>query len=79
MSRIEALLLEVTGIGQEFISEFPLFEAVALNSGQSRIMHKSALANWNQMIRYCRTKIAKKNREEFPVLFHDKKIHIIAD
>ena len=31
------------------------------------------------MINYCRTKIAEKNREEFHVLFLDKKNHIIAD
>ena len=79
LSTIEALLLEVTGIGQEFISEFRLFEAVALNLGQSRIMHKPALANWNPMISYCCTKIAEKNRQESHVLFQDKKIHIIAD
>ena len=79
LSAAEARLLEVTGIGQEVITEFRLIEAVALNFGQSRIMHKPALANWNQMISYCRTKIAEKNREEFHVLFLDKKNHIIAD
>jgi DNA repair protein RadC len=75
----EARLLEVNGIGQEVITEFRLIEAVALDLGQSRIMHKPALANWNQMISYCRTKIAEKNKEEFHVLFLDKKNHIIAD
>ena len=79
LSATDARLLEVTGIGQEVITEFRLIEAVALNFGQSRIMHKPALANWNQMISYCRTKIAEKNREEFHVLFLDKKNHIIAD
>ena len=42
-------------------------------------MHKPALANWNKMISYCHTKIAEKNKEEFYVLFLDKKNHIIAD
>ena len=79
LSAADARLLEVTGIGQEVITEFRLIEAVALNFGQSRIMHKPALANWSQMINYCRTKIAEKNREEFHVLFLDKKNHIIAD
>ena len=79
LSASEARLLVVTGIGQEVITEFRLIEAVALNFGQSRIMHKPALANWNQMISYCRTKIAEKNKEEFHVLFLDKKNHIIAD
>jgi DNA repair protein RadC len=79
LSAADARLLEVTGIGQEVITEFRLIEAVALNFGQSRIMHKPVLANWSQMINYCRTKIAEKNREEFHVLFLDKKNHIIAD
>lgn len=79
LSATEARLLEVTGIGQEVITEFRLIEAVALNFGQSRIMHKPALANWNQMISYCRRKITEKNKEEFHVLFLDKKNHIIAD
>lgn len=79
LSATDTRLLEVTGIGQEVITEFRLIEAVALNFGQSRIMHKPALANWNQMINYCRTKIAEKNREEFYVLFLDKKNHINAD
>ena len=42
-------------------------------------MHKPALANWKQMISYCRTKIVEKNKEGFYVLFLDKKNHIIAD
>ena len=67
LSAAYARLLEVTGIGQEVITEFRLIEAVALNFGQSRIMHKPALVNRNQMINYCRTKIAEKNREEFHV------------
>jgi len=79
LSAADARLLEVTGIGQEVITEFRLIGAVALNFGQSRIMHKPVLANWNQMINYCRTKIAEKNREEFHVLFLDKKNRIIAD
>ncbi len=79
LSAADARLLEVTGIGQKVITEFRLIEAVALNFGQSRIMHKPALANRNQMINYCCTKIAEKNREEFHVLFLDKKNHIIVD
>ena len=62
LSAADARLLEVTGIGQEVITEFRLIEAVALNFGRSCIMHKPALANWNQMINYCRTKIAEKQR-----------------
>ena len=42
-------------------------------------MHKPALANWNQTISYCLTKIAEKNKEEFHILFLGKKNHIIPD
>ncbi len=60
----DSQLLDVTGVEEETITEFRLMEAAALNFGQSRIMQKPALANWNQMINYCRTKIAEKNREK---------------
>ena len=73
LSAAEARLLEVTGIGQEVITEFRLIEAVALNFGQSRIMHKPALANWNQMISYCRTKIAEKTGKNFMCCFSTRK------
>ena len=73
LSATDARLLEVTGIGQEVITEFRLIEAVALNFGQSRIMHKPALANWNQMISYCRTKIAEKTKKNFMCCFLTRK------
>ena len=79
LSAAYARLLGVTGIGQAVITKFHLIEAVALNFGQSRIMHKPALVNCNQIINYCRTKIAEKNREEFHVLFLYKKSQIIAE
>ena len=47
LSATEARLLEVTGIWQEVITEFRLMEAVSLNFGQCRIMHKPAQAMWN--------------------------------
>ena len=75
----DARLLGVTGVGQEAITEFRLIEAAALNFGQSCIMQKPALANWNQMINYCRTKIAEKNREKFHALFLDNKNRPVAD
>ena len=42
-------------------------------------MRKPALANWTQMISYCSTKIAEKNKEEFHAQFLDKKNLIISD
>ena len=79
LSATEARLLEVTGIWQEVITESRLMEAVSLNFGQCRIMHKPAQGIWKQMISYCRTKIAEKHKKEFRVLFLDKKNYIMAD
>ena len=79
LSATEARLLEVTGIWQEVITEFRLMEPVSLDFWQCRIMHKPAQEIWNQMISYCRTKIAEKNKDEFRVRFLDKKNHVMAD
>ena len=52
---------------------------MALNIGHATIINKKALANWNGLLAYCRTKMAENIIEEFHVIFLDKKNNIIAD
>jgi DNA repair protein RadC len=72
-------LREIETVTPRVIHEIRLIEAVALKLGQSKILHKGVLSSWPQLIQYCRTKMAEKTREEFHVIFLDKKNQIIAD
>ncbi len=72
-------LRDVPGITENMITELKLVEAVALEVGKSRILHKPLLRSWDHLIEYYRAKTADKAIEEFHVLFLDKKNQIIAD
>lgn len=61
------------------ITEFKIIRAAALKMGQSKIMHREVLSNWDALISYCRAKMAENKIEELHVLFMDKKNRIIAD
>lgn len=67
------------GIGQSVVDEFAVVRAAALRFGQAKIIHRELLANWDDLVIYCRTKMAENPIEEFHVLFLDKQNRIIAD
>jgi DNA repair protein RadC len=72
-------LSQVSGVSDRIICELKIVEAAALSVGQSKILGQPILASWQEVVSYCRTKIAEKSREEFHVIFLDKKNKIIAD
>ena len=72
-------LTAIKCISHNVVDEFELIRAVALNIGQATIINKKALANWDALLAYCRTKMAENKIEEFHVIFLDKQNNIIAD
>ena len=61
-------LTAIKGISHNVVDEFELIRAVALNIGQATIINKKALANWDALLAYCRTKMAENKIEEFHVI-----------
>jgi DNA repair protein RadC len=49
-------LLAIPGVGEGVADDFLVVRAAALRFGQSKILHKHALANWQDLVIYCRTK-----------------------
>ncbi len=72
-------LTEIKGITERVVAEFLTIRAAALRFGQSKMLHREVLANWDDLVIYCRTKMAENTVEEFHVLFLDKQNRIIAD
>ena len=72
-------LTAIKGVSDNVVDEFELIRAVALNIGQATVINKKALANWDAVLAYCRTKMEENTIEEFHVIFLDKKNNIIAD
>ncbi len=72
-------LIEVKGIGDNVVTELKLIHAAALKLTQGAVLHKQALASWSAVIDYCRASMAFNEKEQFRVLFLDKKNLLIAD
>jgi DNA repair protein RadC len=74
-----ARLLEVEGIGENVVAQLKVIEAAALRLSKARLIGRPALSSWGALIDYCTAAMARSAREEFRVLFLDRKNVLIAD
>jgi DNA repair protein RadC len=74
-----ARLREVKGIGEASISQLKLLAAASSRAAKREIARKVALSSWNEVIDYCRISMAFADKEQFRLLFLDKRNQLIAD
>ena len=77
--RRKARLREVDGIGEASITQIKLLAAAASRIAKGRVEAAAALSSWNDVIDYCRTSMAFADKEQFRILFLDKRNQLIAD
>ena len=75
----ENLLSEVTGLGASSAADLKLIAAAASRMLKGEIRGKHVLSSWSSVIDYCRTSMAFEEKEQFRILFLDKKNALIAD
>lgn len=75
----EPRLKEIEGAGDAVVTELKLVRAAALRLMRSEIMQRPALSSWAQVLDYLRAAQGFEHREQFRILFLDKKNHLIAD
>lgn len=75
----EARLLEISGLGPAAVLELKLVRAAALRLMRGEIFQRPALGSWQQVLDYVRAAQAFADREQFRILFLDKKNRLIAD
>ena len=72
-------LAEVKGLGDAAITELKIVQAAANRLLRGEIKKRPVLSSWSAVLDYCRTAQAFADREEFRVLFLDKRNQLIAD
>jgi DNA repair protein RadC len=72
-------LAEIDGLGEAAIVEIRIIEAAARRLARSSIEKRPSMSSFASVVDYCRTAMAFLDREEFRVLFLDKKNVLIAD
>jgi DNA repair protein RadC len=73
-------LREVSGIKDAAITELKIIHASAnrLTRGQVK-KNRTVLSSWSSVLDYCRTSMAFADREQFRIIFLDKRNQLIAD
>ena len=72
-------LAEVDGVGEEVITEIKLIAASASRIAKGELRQQPVLSSWSAVIDYCRQAMAFAEKEQFRILFLDKKNRLIAD
>ena len=73
------LLTEVKGVGDSVATDLKLVAAIAHRMLKGDLKGRQVLASWSSVIEYCRAAMAFEAREQFRILFLDKKNALIAD
>lgn len=74
-----ALLQEINGVGESVALDLKLISSVAQRMLKSEIRGKQVLSSWSSVIAYCHAAMAHEAREQFRILFLDKRNALIAD
>ncbi|MBU6459243.1 MAG: DNA repair protein RadC [Bradyrhizobium sp.] len=75
----EARLREVDGIGEASITQLKLLAAAATRIARGELQQRKTLSSWNDVVDYCRTSMAFADKEQFRILFLDKRNQLITD
>lgn len=72
-------IMEVEGVNIAVATHLKIVDAAARRLAKTRVLGRPALASWSALIDYCAAAMARAQKEEFRVLFLDRKNVLIAD
>jgi DNA repair protein RadC len=72
-------LREIAGLGEAAIVELKIVAEAAKRFAKVKVENRPAMGSFSAVLDYCRTAMALLDREEFRILFLDKKNLLIAD
>jgi DNA repair protein RadC len=74
-----ARLREVKGVGETVVTELKIVQAAAVRLARGEAKKRPVLSSWSSVLDYCRTAMAFSDKEQFRLLFLDKRNQLIAD
>jgi DNA repair protein RadC len=69
----------VPGVGEAAAIDIKLLHEATLRAGRDKIVKRPVISSWSALLGYVRVALANEPREQFRVLFLDKKNQLIAD
>jgi DNA repair protein RadC len=74
-----ARLREIEGLGDAAIAEIKIVQAAAGRLARGQVKKRPVLSSWSAVLDYCRTTMAFSEKEQFRIIFLDKRNQVIAD
>jgi len=75
----ETRLREVKGVGDKTITQLKLIAAAAQRISKGQLKQRTLLSSWDDVIAHCRTSLAFADKEQFCILFLDKRNQLISE
>ena len=72
-------LSAISGMGEAAVVALKAVEAAARRLAQARVLNRPAISNWQALLDYCRVAMGHAPKEQFRVLFLDRRNVLIAD
>ena len=72
-------LRTVSGVGPGLALDLKLIHETTLRIGKAEVTKRTVISSWSALLAYVRVALAHEAREQFRVLFLDKKNQLVAD
>lgn len=72
-------LRTVAGVGEAVALDLKLQHEISLRTAREQVTRRPVISSWTALLAYVKTALAHEAREQFRVLFLDKKNQLIAD
>lgn len=72
-------LRTVKGVGEAVATDLKLIYEASLRTAREQVARRPVISSWTALLAYVKTALAHEAREQFRVLFLDKKNQLIAD
>ena len=69
----------MTGVGEAVALDLTLLQEATLRTAREQVTRRPVISSWSALLAYVKTALAHEAREQFRVLFLDKKNQLIAD
>ncbi len=72
-------LTEVKGISEKIALDLQILKAAATKFSQESVLSRPVLSSWTALLDYCRSAMQFETKEQFRILFLDRKNRLIID
>jgi DNA repair protein RadC len=72
-------LAEIKGLGTAAVAELKIVQAAATRLARGQVQGRPVLSSWSSVLDYCRSAMAFAAKEQFRILFLDKRNQLMAD